>query len=380
MITPIQRQPPAAVKTGFRTEGPRIAIYSWAQGQRVSDARVADALVDMARHPGKYQTRYTKLAGKQRIVFKAIGPVVGVEFSERLAGGEAFYTYCEQVRMKLKDWVNSLPEAALKITELTDTQRKLLRTLRGPVPPQLPLLADGLVEFAAEDSGTHEELAGTGTAAAFPAIASAWRALREKIERHIEGVKVPVRTAVRTLIGEPDSEEPVTTSKLAEVIRSVSDVVAGPGSRFQQIADQLDHEDYPDPAVALPAVLAGKPAESLTDEDFGRARGVVEVAVTLREQQRQQQAAGQYVVLLPSGQRRNLSPLTEPGAADRIAADIQRWRDQTGLTADQLAFLALRTLFVDAAGDSGGPVAQGQSTAAGDASDKPEAGPSVSAD
>jgi len=247
----------------FRSEGPRIVIYSGASGQRVSDARVADALVDMAKHPGKYQTRYTKLAGKQRIVFKAIGPVVGVEFAERLAGGEAFYTYCEQVRSKLKDWVNALPESALKITELTETQRKLLRTLRGPVPPQLPLLADGLVEFAAEDSGTHEELAGTGTAAAFPAIASAWRTLREKIERHVEGVKVPVRTAVRTLVGEPDSEEPVTTSKLAEVIRSVSDVVGGPGSRFQQIADRLDQEDYPDPAVALPAVLSGKPPESL---------------------------------------------------------------------------------------------------------------------
>jgi len=328
----------------FRSEGPRIAIYSGAQGQRVSDARVADALVDMAKHPGKYQTRYTKLAGKQRIVFKAIGPVVGVEFAARLAGGEAVYTYCEQVRMKMKDWVNSLPEAALKITELTDTQRKLLRTLRGPVPPTLPLLADGLVEFAAEDPGTHEELADTGTAAAFPAIASAWRALREKIERHVEGVKVPVRTAVRTLVGEPDSEEPVTTSKLAEVIRSVSDVVGGPGSRFQQIADKLDHEDYPDPAVALPAVLSGKPPESLTDEDFGRARGVVEVAVTLREQQRQQQAAGQYVVLLPSGQRRNLSPPAEPGAEVRIAADVSRWRSELPLAAEQLAFVALRAL------------------------------------
>ena len=232
----------------------------------------------------------------------------------------------------------------MKITELTDTQRKLLRTLRGPVPPQLPLLADGLVEFATEDPGTHEELSGTGTAAAFPAIASAWRALREKIERHVEGVKVPVRTAVRTLVGGQDSEEPVTITRLAEVIRSVSDLVGGQGSRFQQIADKLDDEDYPDPAVALPAVLSGKPPESLTDEDFGRARGVVEVAVTLREQQRQQQAAGQYVVLLPSGERRNLSPPPEPGADDRIAADVSRWQSELPLTAEELAFVALRAL------------------------------------
>jgi len=354
MVTPIQRQPPAVVKTGLSTEGPRIAIYSGAQGQRVSGARVADALVDPAKHPRKYLTQYTKLPGKQRMVFKAIGPVVGVEFAERLASDEAFYTYCEQVRMKLKDWVNSLPEAALKIAELTETQRKLLRTLRGPVPPQLPLLADGPVEFAAEDPGTHEELAGTGTAASFPAIASAWRALREKIERHVEGVKVPVRTAVRTLVGGQDSEEPVTTTKLVEVIRSVSDLVGGPESRFQQIADRLEQEDCADPAVALPAVLAGKPAESLTDEDFGRARGVIEVAVTLREQQRQQQAAGQYVVLLPSGQRRDLSPPTEPGAEVRIAADVSRWLSELPLAAEQLAYVALRALLGEETPPHGG--------------------------
>ena len=121
----------------FRSDGPRIALYKGTQSMRVSEAQWTNAIVDMAKHPDNYSTRYTKLTGKQRTVFKAVGPLAGVEFDKRLAMGEAFYSYCEQVRARLKDWVSSLPEAALKITELSEPQRQLLRSLRGPVPPQL---------------------------------------------------------------------------------------------------------------------------------------------------------------------------------------------------------------------------------------------------
>ena len=81
---------------------------------------------------------------------------------------------------------------------------------------------------------------------------------------------------------------------------------------------------------------------------------MVEVAVTLREQQRQQQAAGQYVVLLPRGQRRNLSPPTEPGAEARVAADVARWRSELPLAAEQLAFVALRALLGEETPPCGG--------------------------
>ena len=95
----------------------------------------------MAKHPDDYSTRYTKLTGKHRTVFKAVGPLAGVEFEKRLAMGELFYRYCEQVRGRLKDWVSALPETATKIPELTEPQRQLLRLLRGPggrnEPPQL---------------------------------------------------------------------------------------------------------------------------------------------------------------------------------------------------------------------------------------------------
>ena len=84
-------------------------------------------------------------------------------------------------------------------------------------------------------------------------------ALREKIERHVEGVKVPVRTAVRTLVGEQDSEVPTTTSNLAEVIRSVGDLLGGEGSPFQQIAESWARRlSRPGRRVGC---VAGKPPE-----------------------------------------------------------------------------------------------------------------------
>ena len=73
----------------------------------------------------------------------------------------------------------------------------------------------------------------------------------------------------------------------------------------------------------------------------------MDVATTLRRQQQQQRARGEYVVLLPSGGRRTLSPPPESTPDDRITADVARWRGELPLTAEQLAFLALRALFAE---------------------------------
>ena len=83
------------------------------------------------------------------------------------------------------------------------------------------------------------------------------------------------------------------------------------------------------------------------DEDFRRARGVIDVAATLRRQQEQQRASGQYVVLLPSGGRRTLSAPPELVPDDKIVADVSRWRSELPLTAEQLAFVALRALLTE---------------------------------
>lgn len=336
---------PILVALVFRADGPRIALYKGNQNQRVSDAQLAKALVDMGKHPANYRTRYTKLTGRQRMVFKAIGPLIGVEFRERAATGEPFYNYCEGVRSRLKEWVMSLPEAVLKINEITEAQRQLLRSLRGPVSPQLPVLADGLVGIMQEDPGTHEELAGAASLASYPAIERVWEGLRGKIERHIEGVKAPVREAIRTALDikrSDDSEE--RAEDLSGVMRSLGQIVETAENPFSQVAQRLDQDSSEDMAVSVAAAVSGKPPSSLTDEDFGRATGMLEIASVLAKERFEQKARGEYVIILPNGRKKTITPPDERPREDLAATELVDWRRRFSLTAEEAAFVALSAL------------------------------------
>ena len=83
---------PIFVALLLRTEGSRIGIYEFggAQPKRIeAESRIVDAIVDMAKRPSRYVTRYTKLTGPQRVVFRAIGPIIGLPLPNRPIGGEA---------------------------------------------------------------------------------------------------------------------------------------------------------------------------------------------------------------------------------------------------------------------------------------------------
>ncbi len=345
---------PLLVAMVFRTEGPRIAVYTGSQNQRVSDARVPDAIVDMARHPGKYITRFTKLTGKQRTVFRALGPVIGVPFQDRLSSGEAFYSLCEQIRSRLKQWTDTLPEGVLKFSELTEVQRKLLRLLRAPIPPQLPILADGLVDVAQEDTATHDELFGGSSMTAFPAIERTWRDLRSKVDRYVEGVRAPLRTAVRELVmaSEPrgtasEPETPGTSAKVVAALLEAGNACGGDDNPFKRIAERVAATSPADPIEAVAAAVSGKPPAALTDEDFGKASGILEAAAAVRKQEAQHRASGHYVVVLPSGERRSLKSPLQKDAEKRVAADVCRWRMELSLPVNKIAFSVLRALFDD---------------------------------
>ena len=88
----------------------------------------------------------------------------------------------------------------MKISELSEPQRQLLRSLRGPVPPQLPVLADSLIAVMQEDAGTQDELVESPTVQSYPEMERVWQSLRGKIDRYLEGVKAPVREAIRTAL------------------------------------------------------------------------------------------------------------------------------------------------------------------------------------
>jgi hypothetical protein len=337
---------PMLVALAFRTDGPRIALYRGNQNQRVTDAELARALVDMAKHPSSYRTRYTKLTGKQRTVFKAVGPLVGVEFRDRFATGEAFYGYCEQVRGKLKDWVVSVPEAALKIAELSEPQRQFLRLLRGPVPPQLPVLADHLIAIMQEVTSTHVELVDTAAGQSYPQMERVWRALRGKIDRYLEGVKAPVREAIRTALEiKPGGREGEDMRELSNVIRSAGEMVGETENSLCQVAQRLAEQSSEDIVISLATAVSGKAASALTDEDFGRAAGMMEVTSALAKQQAEHASRGQYLIVLPNGQRRTIVGPVEHEPDGSIIAELADWRKRFSLTDDDAAFFALSMLF-----------------------------------
>ena len=337
---------PILVALAFRTDGARIALYKGNQNQRVSDAQLPAALVDMAKHPTNYRTRYTKLTGKQRTVFKAVGPVIGVDNRDRWATGEPFYGYCEQVRTKLKDWVVSLPEAALKLGELSEPQRQLLRALRGPVPPQLPVLGDGLVQVMQEDGAAHEELLASGALTEYPQMERIWRALREKIDRHIEGVKAGVRETIRRSLDiKAAGDERENPEDLSGVIRSASEAVGTSDNVLAQVADKLAGDFSDDVATSLAKAVSGKPASALTDEDFGRAAGMMEVASVLAKQQAERRLGHQYLITLPNGCRLTLARSKEQDADGAASTELIAWRNRFSLAVEQAAFIALSALF-----------------------------------
>lgn len=100
-----------------------------------------------------------------------------------------------------------------------------------------------------------------------------------------------------------------------------------------------------DVVVSLASAVSGKTASALTDEDFGRAAGMMEIASALAKERSEHSARGQYLVVLPNGQRRMI---TRPGECEpdgSIVADLVDWRRRFSLTADDAAFIALSTLF-----------------------------------
>jgi hypothetical protein len=293
----------------------------------------------MARSPDSYTTRYTKLTGKQRFVFKAIGPEMNVPYSERVATGERFYEYCEQVRSVLKTWAAALPEGALSIPELTDSQKRLIKVLRTAVPPQLPLLADHLVQLIEEDPNALKELVDGGNRlASFPATTRLWRDLRTKINRYVDGVKAPVRSAIREAARLRPDEASVDPSRLASVMKPL-ERLASSNTPIREIVDRLNAvPDTGDIVDKVTAAIANKSANSLTDEDFGRAAGVLEVAAALALDD------GKATILLPSG-KRTLAAVVHPEAKRRIEEDVHAWHDKFGLSQDQAASLAIDAIY-----------------------------------
>ena len=132
-------------------------------------------------------------------------------------------------------------------------------------------------------------------------------------------------------------------------MRSASEAVGATDNPLSRVAQRLADAPPEDVVVSLASAVSGKTASALTDEDFGRAAGMMEIASALAKERSEQSARGQYLVVLPNGQRR---VITGPGDCEQdgsIVADLVDWRRRFSLTADDAAFIALSTLFPVAA-------------------------------
>ena len=116
-----------------------------------TESKIIDAIVDMPRRPLSYITRYTKLTGPQRVIFRALGPTMGLPCQIGKWPVRPFSNTVPRYCAMLVDWVKLFPEAILRATELTESERAIIKMVKGPIPPQLPYLADALVEIFRPD-------------------------------------------------------------------------------------------------------------------------------------------------------------------------------------------------------------------------------------
>jgi hypothetical protein len=314
----------------------RVALYErkGSQSSRVETGGLPDAIVRMGRYPGRFQSRYTRLSGPQRVVCKIIGPHVGVPFLERNATGEAFYQYCEQVRTELKKWASALPDGILQFTGLSECQRKLLRMVRAVVPPHIVPLADALVELAKEDATAGEEIRSTDNKDC-PAVQKMRLDFCTKINRHVEGMKAPVRMQLRELVNSKPGATAVDAGEVAATLSFTEKLPPG-DNPLKQVYDRVkDAPQGADVTDIVASAISGKPVASLTDEDYGRAEGVLRMTPLVKPD------TSNYVLVAPSGERRSLPAVENSPASQAITEDLSRSLRTFGLTRDELLSLAV---------------------------------------
>lgn len=317
---------PLFVALAFRAEPSRIGIYHKrsANWERV-DSKIAEAIVGMARFPDRYQTRYSKLSPKQRWIFRIVGDEFGVKVPES-GSADKIEEACEKVAAALREFVHKLPEAATTLPDLSETQKDILKALRGGVPPQPTLLADHLMRWAQDDPEARQELEETRPEA--PGTKRIWRDFRERLDRQVEGAKAPVRRQLQNI-----------GSKKEDVVESLrrAEAFAGPENRvITPIVDRLAAGDGKGDLIEeIVAAVSGKEVRQLSQEDYGRASGMLEVLQSITP------PAGRVTIIMPDGKRNALTEFTHEEALRQVKDALAAWQTAFSLTPEQVAAVAV---------------------------------------
>ncbi len=326
---------PLFVALAFRAEPSRIAIYhkKYNNWERV-ESKLAEAIVGMGRFPDRYQTRYSKLSPKQRWVFRVIGSELSTRVPESGAT-DKMEEACEKVAGEMRDIVHKLPDAALAVPDLTEPEKDIVKALRGGVPPQPTLLADHLMRWVQEDMEARRELEDNGsTMTSFPATVRLWRGFRERLGRQVEGARAPVR---RQLLSAGSDLPGVVDS-----LRKVEAIAGFDNSVIAPIVQRLEaSEGKAELIEEVVAAISNKETRQLTQEDYGRASGILEVLQSLAPPQ------GRMTVVLPDGGRRELPVFAHEQACSQIREAVRAWQTAYSLSPEQTAALLLGVVFSD---------------------------------
>jgi len=333
---------PLLIALVARSEGSRIVFYKGPQGQRVPDSQLSNAIAEMAKQPTLYRARYNKLSNKQRIVFCAVGPEVGVGFPDKVLRGEAFYEQAELVRTKLRDWIANLPEVVAQSKTLSDSQRHLTRLLRQPIPPQLSILADSLIEFFSGDSDSLDELSKADSKTnKFTAMSNHWGGYRLAIERYVDGVRAPVNKIVRELSGPDATQDGQAVAKITEAI-GIAGSQFGESSIFKKTFDCLVKEVKPDSTIEeMIGVITGKRPENLTEEDYGKAAGILEITSEIQKSNECRRQRQEIEVVEPSGRRTQFTLIQNPEASKWIEQKLCELAERFSLSSEGAKALAI---------------------------------------
>jgi len=336
---------PLLIALVARSEGSRIVFYVGSQGQRVTDAQLPKAIADMARQPTQYRARYNKLSNKQRVVFCAVGPEMGVKFSDKVLRGEAFYEQAELVRTKLREWISNLPEVATQSKTISDSQRHLTRLLRQPVPPQLSLLADSFIDFFSEDDGSLEELnKADAKTNSFEAMSKHWGGYRLAIERYVDGVRAPVHKIVRELSGPENAQDGKSSAKITDAI-GLAGIQFGEDSIFQRTFDCLVKEGKPESTIEeVIGVITSKRPENLTEEDYGKAAGFLEITAEIQKNEESRKQRQEFEIVEPSGKRRRFMRVENPQATEWLEHRLRELIEKFTLSNEDATSLVIAAI------------------------------------
>jgi hypothetical protein len=325
---------PILVAYALREDLDRVALYvrRGTNAQRITKAELRGHLAQLGCSPDRYSSRYEQLAGKNRYVFKALGTFHRISFTSAEASGEPFYAKCREIRKALVGWAKGLQDVAASSSSLSDAQREFIKSLRGPVPPQLPELAESAVKVFCDDADCDAELgAAGGTTTDFPHLRAYWDRMLDTLGRLSADAQAPVRN----LVDRMTDGGKVTLQEVLAPLRS------GDGAPFAEPFRKL-LPGSPGSIEHIVGVICDKPPASLGPEDYGIAKGVLQSVEQVRPK------GGEVRLLLPD-RTMLLPPAEDERGRPELEKTLAELRAGLNLSPEHIARLVLDLLFLSSA-------------------------------